>query len=59
MTKGSKDIVADAVSCLDKIDYLNNANSNSNSNNKVEPTLESLSENFVLNKKIFFTPLVS
>ena len=28
--KGSQNIVADALSCLDKIDYLNNAKSNSN-----------------------------
>ena len=41
--KGSKIIVADAISCLDKIDYLNKSNTNSNSNNIVEPTLESLS----------------
>ena len=41
--KGSKNIVADALSCLDKIDNLNNTNSNYY-NNKVEPTLESLSE---------------
>ena len=41
--KGSKNIAADALSCLDKIDNLNNTNSNYY-NNKVEPTLESLSE---------------
>ena len=46
--KGSKSIVADALSRLDKIDNVNNTNSN---NNIVEATLESLSENFALNKK--------
>ena len=38
--KGSKIIVADALNCLDKIDYLNF----SNNNNKIEPILESLSK---------------
>ena len=37
--KGSKNIVADALSSLDKKGNINNANSN---NNKVEPFLESL-----------------
>ena len=41
--KGSKNIASDALSCLDKRDNLNNTNSNYY-NNKVEPTLESLSE---------------
>ena len=44
-TKGSKNIVADARSRLDKIYNLNNIN------NKVEPTLESLSENLALHKE--------
>ena len=44
--KGSKNIVEDALSRLDKINNLNNTNSNSN---KVELTLESLSENFAWN----------
>ena len=39
--KGSTNIVVDALSRLDKIENLNHEN-----NNKVEPTLESLSENF-------------
>ena len=39
--RGFKIILADALSCLDKIDYSNNTNCNFN---KVEPTLESLSE---------------
>ena len=38
--KGSKNIIADALSCLDEIEYLNITNSNKNK--KVEPTLESL-----------------
>ena len=41
--KGSKNTIADTFIRLGKIDYLNNTNSN---NNKVEPTLESLSKNF-------------
>ena len=53
--KGSKNIVADALSCLEKINNLNNTSTNFY-NNKVQPTLESLSENFALNKE---TPLVS
>ena len=52
--KGSKNIVVDTFSCLDKID-----NVNSNDNNKVEATLECLSENLPKIKKMFFTPLVS
>ena len=45
--KGSKNIVVDALSRLDKIDNLNESNTNSNNiNDKVESTLESLSENF-------------
>ena len=54
--KGSKNIVADALSHQYKIDNRNDTNCN---NFKVEPTVESLSENFALNKKMFFTPLVS
>ena len=55
--KGSKNIVADALSRLDKIDNLNN-NSSKNDNiiNKVEPTLESLSEHFALNKEDVLHP---
>ena len=45
-----KKIVADALSRLDKIENLNTTNFNNN-NNKVEPTLESLSESFALNKE--------
>ena len=55
--KGSKNIVSDALSRLDKIDYRNKSTTNSN-NNKVEPTLESLSEHFALNKEDIFHPLV-
>ena len=54
--KGSKCIVADALSRLDKIDNLNNTSSNNNINNKVETTLESLSENFVLNNEDVLHP---
>ena len=39
------------VSCLEKIDNINNI-----TNNNTEPTLESLSENFVLNKKDVLYP---
>ena len=46
--KGSKNIVADALSRLDIIDNSNKSSANSD-NNKVEPRLESLSENFALN----------
>ena len=59
--KGSKNNVADALSRLDKIDlnknnnnYNNNSNNgdnNDNNNNKVESSLESLCENFALNKE--------
>ena len=55
--KDYKNIIADALSRLDKIEYLNKSINKSNSN-KIETTLESLSENFAF-KKIFFTPLVS
>ena len=51
---GSENIVADALSRLDKVDNLNNTssnNNNNNNNNKAEPTLESLSENIALNKE--------
>ena len=44
--KGCKNIVADALSRLDKIDNLK-----TDEYSKVEPTLESLSENFALNNK--------
>ena len=44
---GYKNNVTDALSRLDKIDNLDNENNN----NKVEPTLESLSENFALNNE--------
>ena len=44
--KGSINIVADDLSCLDIIDNLK-----TNDNSKVEPTLESLSENFDSNNK--------
>ena len=45
--KSSKNIVADALSRLDKIDNLNSIYSNK----KVEPTLRSRSENFALIKE--------
>ena len=45
--------ISTAPSCLDKIDCLNNTNSN---NNKVEPTLESLSEHFALNEEDILHP---
>ena len=51
--KGSKNIVADARSRLDKTDNPNNSHNN---NNKVEPTLESLSENFALTKEDVLHP---
>ena len=51
--KGSIYIVTDALSRLDKIWNLNNTNSN---NNIVEPTLESLIENFALNKEDVLHP---
>ena len=54
--KGSKNIVADALSCLDKIDYLNKS-SNKTNYNKVESTLESQSENFALNKEDVLHPI--
>ena len=53
--KGSKNIVADALSRLDKIEHLNNTNS-INNNNKVEPTLENLSEHFALNNEDVLHP---
>ena len=49
--KGSKNVVADALSRLDKIDYLYN-----NNNNKVGPALESLSKHFALNNKDVLHP---
>ena len=51
--KGSKKLVADALSRLDKVDNVNNTNSN---NNKNEPALESPSENFALNKEDVLHP---
>ena len=51
--KGSKPTVANALSRLDKID---NLKQNININNKVEPTLESLSEIFALNKEDVLHP---
>ena len=46
--------LANALSSLDKIDHLNNTNSN---HNKVEPTLQSLvSENFALNEEDVLHP---
>ena len=51
--KGSKNIVAYALSRIDKIDNLDITNPN---NNKVGPTLESLSENFDLNKEDVLHP---
>ena len=55
--KGSKNIISYPLSRLDKIDDLNNNNNNTYSNNhKVEPTLESPSENFALNNKDVLHP---
>ena len=55
--KGSKNILADALSRLDKIDNLNKSSTDSNKNNNIaEPTLESLSENFALNKEDVLHP---
>ena len=57
--KGSKTIVADALSHLNKLDNLNKSSTeskNNNNDNKVEPTLESLIENFALNKEGIFPP---
>ena len=54
--KCTKNISADALSHLDKKDDLNN--NNSNKTNKVEPTLESLSENFALKKEDILHPSV-
>ena len=51
--KGSKNIVADAPSRLDKIDNINNTSSD---NNNVEPTLECLYENFALIKEDVLHP---
>ena len=53
--EGSKSIVADNLNCSDEIDNLNNINTNSN-NNKVEPTVESVSENFALNEEDVLNP---
>ena len=49
--KGSKNIVADAFSCWDLINNVNNLY-----NNKVKPTLESLSENISLKEEDVFHP---
>ena len=46
-TKGSKNIAPDALSSLNIVNKLNS--SYNRKNNKEEPTLESLSENFALN----------
>ena len=56
--QGSINIVADALSRLDKKDHLNNTNSNNNNNNKVEPPSECLSENknFALNNEDVLYP---
>ena len=57
--KGSKNIVADAFSRLNKIDNLNNnndSNNDNNNNNKVEPTLESLCASLALNKEDILRP---
>ena len=53
--KGSKTIVADALSRLVRIYNVNN----NNNNNYIEPTLESLSENFALNKEDILHPTTS
>ena len=52
-SKGSKNIVADTLCCLDKIDYLSY---NSNNNYKVEPTSVSLSEYIAYNKEDVLHP---
>ena len=52
--EGFKNNVADALRRLDVTDNLNN--NYSNNNNKNEPTLESLSENFALNKEDILNP---
>ena len=51
--KDAKNNIADALSHLDKIDNLNNPNSD---NNKVEPTLESLREMYALNNEDILCP---
>ena len=55
--KGSKNIVANALSHLYKLENLNNTTYINN--NKVESTLESVSENFALNKEDVPHPPVS
>ena len=54
--KGSIIILADALSRQDKIENPNFNNFNFNSYNILEPTLESLSENFTLNKEDVLHP---
>ena len=53
--KGSKNIVADACSQLDRIERLDYTNSNNY--NKVQPALDSLSENFAFNKEDVLHPI--
>ena len=52
--KGFKNIIADGLNHLDKIDQLNYTNSINS--NEAYPTLESLSENFALNKEDIHLP---
>ena len=55
--KGNKNIVADALSRLDNIDNLNKSSTETNNNNnKVESTIESVSENFALNNEDVLYP---
>ena len=53
--QGSKNIVVDTLSRLDKLKNLYNTNPNNN-DNKVETILESLSGNFALNKEDILDP---
>ena len=55
--KGYKNIAADALNFLDTINNANNNNISIN-NDKMEPTLYSVSENFFI-IRLFFTPPVS
>ena len=54
--KCSKNIVADALSRLDKIDTIGVLNNTTTYNNKAELTLESLNENSNLNKEDILHP---
>ena len=54
--KGSKNIVADALICIDKIDNPNKSSTNSKDNKKIESILDSLSENFFFNKEDVLHP---